>query len=230
MSSVSSYRNKQHCRSDKGFTLMEVLIAITIGAMVLGIVASSFSFTVKVWGKASRPPDTMLDDLMDMLSLQMIHLSKTPLMYQGGSGPLFIGRENELIFVTSFSPMGLSKNCPVIAHYRYDRTRKRLTYEQIILANPREIAPRLDEMINAHGQKSQPEHGAALAIPLAAFSILYAPPQETTWRDSWDQPKTFPKKVRIQATAHEESRPVVRVMYTSRQDDGTTTDRRGNTP
>ena len=203
----SSVKNPRHPR---GFTLMEVVIAITVGAMVMGILSVALSLSIKAWERSRKPFKTEIYDLMDLLSTQLVFLNTSPITYRSGTGPLFIGRKNEIFFATNFSPMGRSMNCPVIVHYRFDEEKHSISYRQMVMPGTvPEGSTLVDDFIN-----TQKESEALMTVPsVAAFSFKYFDQESGQAIEIWGKPGSFPVKILVEARLPEGQEVVTRSSY-----------------
>lgn len=192
----------------KGFTLMEVLIAITVGTMVMGILATALSLSVRAWDKARKPPDTELQDLLDLLSAQIIFINRSPVQYRGGMGPLFIGKKNELSFVTNFSPIGLSMNCPVIVSYRFDESDQTLSYSQMIMPG---ALPEGSNIVDDFLTKSREAFITVSSVSKLSFG--YVEKEGSSRVELWENPTVFPEKVVVEIQSPKLNGILIRSSY-----------------
>ncbi|MEJ5301345.1 MAG: prepilin-type N-terminal cleavage/methylation domain-containing protein [Thermodesulforhabdaceae bacterium] len=197
-------------RLPKGFTLMEVVIAITVGAMVMGILSVALSLSVRTWEQSKKPLKNELDDLMELFSTQIIFLNQSPLPYRGGNAPLFLGKKNEIFFATNFSPIGRSMNCPVMVHYRFDEEKQTLTYRQVIIpGNIPEGSTLIDDFI-----AMQENAEALITIPsVRAFNLKYFEQIDGQALEKWDKPGSIPFKILVEVQTSEGEKMLVRSSY-----------------
>ncbi len=199
MSSASLLKMK---RCNFGFTLIELVIAITIGAMVMGILVYSLSITLKTWEKAKKPPDTAIDSLLDLLATQIIHASKDiPEKF------IFRGKSNLLAFTTNFSVMGLSMNTEVLACYKYDEQGKKLLYRQEIITRGEE--EKLNKFIGECFDFTSEDKGWTVILPAENFRITYWHSQDRL--DQWEDLKTPPGRILVEASR--EGKAIARLIY-----------------
>lgn len=187
---------------------MEVLIAITIGAMVMGILATALSLSSRAWEKAKRPPDTGLQDLLELLSLQIVFMNKSPIQHFEGIMPIFKGNKTELYFATNFSPIGLSMNCPVVAHYYFDETNKTFNYNQItVLAISSQVSNVLDNFLNQ-------QNDALITIrSVSKLSFKYIEKDGASPVEVWENPTILPAKILVEVESAEQGETLTRISY-----------------
>lgn len=192
----------------KAFTLMEVIIAISVGAMVMGIVATALSLSVRAWEKARKPADSNLYDLIELLTKQLVFINRSPVPYRNGMAPIFIGKENELFFATNLSPIGSSRNCPVIVHYAFDKNTSALTYREMVMPGKSSAnSTVVDEFLDNKG-------GNVVAVNgVSGFSITYFEKGATAGVNFWEKPGTFPDKVKLEFRLQDDNKVLTRSVY-----------------
>jgi len=69
---------------------MELLIAITIGAMVMAIIATAFHVSVANWERVRKSNDRLqVFQIADLLANQLLHLRKRPIPARGRNRTAF---------------------------------------------------------------------------------------------------------------------------------------------
>ncbi len=211
MNSVSLYRKN----NTSGFTLIEVLIAITIGAMVIGIVAIAFSLTIRNWERAKTQPPYSIENLANFFARQLTHLYGKPVPILGQNRLIFRGEKSKLVFVTTFSPLGISGNCKVIAKYQFIKDRHTLRYEQIVFNKPTISSINMNNFLFSTST-GRPENKLITTVSIGNiedFSIGYMSKDDTSFRDSWNEPATIPYKLLITISTSRKPRKIFRLVY-----------------
>src|SRR5208283_1255408 len=85
----------------KGFTLMELVLATAISALVVGILAVCFSFALRVWESVQNQKPDQTFQLADLLNRQLAECDPKPIKFTGGVRSLFAGQENSIVFITA---------------------------------------------------------------------------------------------------------------------------------
>ncbi len=212
MSLALSYLN----RDSKAFTLIEVLIAITIGSMVIGIVAMAFSLSVRNWerAKSSDSPYTSSEELINFMEKQLLHIFKKTVQLGEENKLFFSGEKNKLIFITDYSPLGISGNCKVVVKYQYDKNDKKLYYSQIIYSKSPNLLDQIRSFITLKPEDlSQYPFVTSTAISINNFSITYKSKDGTSFQDAWTDIKSLPSYITVKAQPTEEDKPLVRLIY-----------------
>ena len=76
--------SRQASGNRKGFTLIELILATAISALVIGILSVCFSFTLRVWqGTQNQKPDQTFQ-LADLLNRQLAECDPKPIKFTGG--------------------------------------------------------------------------------------------------------------------------------------------------
>ncbi len=202
--------------SIRGFTLIEVLIAITIGAMVIGIVAVAFSLTIQNWERAKTLSSYSTEKFANFFARQLMCLYNKPIPIHGRNRLIFQGEKSRLIFATTFSPIGISGNCKIIAKYQFIKDKHILQYEQIALNQPTISAINMDNFLFSRSiNKAENNLITTVSIDnIKDFSIGYMSKDDASFRDSWNEPATAPYKVIITISTAPKSRKVIRLVYT----------------
>jgi|GEM_PF-3948321 len=200
--------------SEKAFTLMELLIAITIGAMVMAIIATAFHVSVANWERVRKSNDRLqVFQIADLLANQLLHLRKRPIPARGRNRTAFYGKERELLFVTDYSLLGLFRNNSVIVSARFDDNEKILVYRQMLL-NPRGdfqdfIGNFLEGRITAEMERWIEER----KIPMEKVVFEYRKDDETSFRKTWTgETGELPDVVRLSFDHKGARASVVRVV------------------
>ena len=121
-------------RRDKtGFTLIELIIATAISALVLGILSVCFSFALRVWQSTQDQKPDQTFQLADLLKRQLAECDPTPVKFTDSVHPVFAGQPNSIAFVTAHSVKAISQGVPVVARYIYDPNSKMLYYSELLL-------------------------------------------------------------------------------------------------
>lgn len=118
--------------SQGGFTLLELVLATVISALVVGMLATVLSFSLRVWEKQQNQKTSDMPALLELLKWQLANFDPTPLATGEGHQmqALFVGDEHSLAFATDHSVRALSKGAPVIARYLYSQNEKKLYYAE----------------------------------------------------------------------------------------------------
>ncbi|MBF0475994.1 MAG: type II secretion system protein [Deltaproteobacteria bacterium] len=88
-----------------GFTLIEVLLSLTIIAMMLAIIFSSMSVGFKAWEKGEKAIDNITQEsiALTLMARQIRSAYVQPLLLIKGSNPFFRGGPNSVRFISTFS-------------------------------------------------------------------------------------------------------------------------------
>jgi prepilin-type N-terminal cleavage/methylation domain-containing protein len=117
----------------KGFTLMELILATAISALVVGILSVCFSFALRVWESVQNQKPDQTFQLADLLSRQLAECDPTPIKFKDSPHPVFAGQPNSIAFVTTHSVKAISQGVPVVVRYMYDPDSKVLNYSELLL-------------------------------------------------------------------------------------------------
>lgn len=178
-----------------GFTLIELIVATAISALVIGIVSVCFSFALRVWENTqNRRPDKTFQ-LAELLQRQLAECDPTPIKFDNGERTLFIGRTDSIAFVTAHSVKAISQGVPVVARYTYDPDSRVLSYSEIVL-NP--YNPASIERFAAGRYSSAQQTGVfSYVIDFPKFALSYAGKNSQEFSQSWDSADKLPVEVLV---------------------------------
>lgn len=150
-----------------GFTLLELLIAMVLTAVVLLMVSNSFSFTSRIWLKAEKEDGTgEIGQLVDLLGEQIGSY------YAFDAGKvhnlsIVSGSDTSIAIVTSHSVKSLHGGAPVLARYVFDEATGRLSYYEMPVDWSR--TGELIDFVNSR----MPAIPESVSYPASSFSLEY---------------------------------------------------------
>jgi prepilin-type N-terminal cleavage/methylation domain-containing protein len=179
----------------KGFTLIELILATAISALVLGILSVCFAFTLRVWqGTQNQKPDQTFQ-LADLLNRQLAECDPKPIKFTGGVRSLFAGQENSIVFITAHSVKAISQGVPVVARYTYDPNSRVLYYSELLL-DP--YHPDSIERFIAGGSSSKQVTAVrSYGVDFPEFVLAYAGKESTRFSQSWQAVNELPVEVLV---------------------------------
>ena len=188
--------------SESGFTLIELIIATAISALILGILSVCFSFTMRVWQvtQNQKPDQTFL--LADLLKRQLAECDPTPIRFSDNSThTLFSAQPNSIVFVTSHSVKAISQGVPVVARYTYDPNSKMLSYSELLL-DP--YHPALIEKFLAGGTFGRKETAIpSYGVYFPEFELAYAGGDAKQFTQAWEKANEFPAEILLMWRAND---------------------------
>ncbi len=118
-------------RSHGGFTLLELVLAMLIASLVMGILSTALGFSLRVWERQLNRKPSDMPALIDLLKWQLAGMNPVPVRAEGQSRLVFQGQEHALTFATDHSVRALSHGVPVVARYLFKPAEKLLYYAEI---------------------------------------------------------------------------------------------------
>lgn len=118
-------------RTDRGFTLLELVLAMLISSLVMGILSMALGFSLRVWERQYNRKTSDMPAMVDLLKWQLASLNPAPVRSDGESRIIFRGQEHALTFATDHSVRALSHGVPVVARYLFKPAEKKLYYAEI---------------------------------------------------------------------------------------------------
>ncbi len=114
---MTSPKGKWLVAQSSGFTLVELVLATMISAMVIAIFSVALSLSLRVWERQQNHEPSDIPSLLELLKWQLAQFEPVLINYEGKQRPIFQGDEQSLAFATHYSVRAISKGAPVIARY-----------------------------------------------------------------------------------------------------------------
>lgn len=130
---VCPLRSKPFGGQSRGFTLVELVLATLISAMVIGIFSVALSLSLRVWERQQNREPSDLPSLLGLLKWQLSEFEPILIKDEGKQYMIFQGDEQSLTFATGYSVRAISKGVPVIARYVFVPGRGELYYAEMPL-------------------------------------------------------------------------------------------------
>jgi len=177
-----------------GFTLVELIIATAMSALVIGIVSVCFSFVLKIWQSTQnqKPDQTFL--LADLLERQLAESDPTPVkLSDNNARSIFTGQNNSIAFITAHSVKAISQGVPVIARYTYDSKSRVLYYSELLLDpyHPESI----QKFISGRSAGEKETDIRSFGIDFPDFQLSYAGKEAKQFMESWESAGAVPTEV-----------------------------------
>lgn len=195
-------------RGDRGFTLLELVLATFISSMVIAIASMSLSFSLRVWERHQERESVDGPQLIELLNYQMGFFESLPLRYDDKTLPFFVGDEHSLALATDYSVRSLSKGAPVIARYVYDPDEKKLYYAEIPL-DPYHPEP-LEEFMKrdpTQEKDSSDESPVFYFVEMQEFSFEFIDAEDEETEISGEDKLSLPAAVLVKWSLKEDFPP-----------------------
>lgn len=192
-----------------GFTLLELLVAMTVLGLLTGLLASGLGFGSRVWERergqleVAAELQTVQDVLRRMLA-QAMPLSTPPEDGSAVQEAAFVGRENTVEFL---GPPPAQSIVGGIYAYRLaavpdvSGTRLVLEWRQRPPQQSRRARTRVTNAELAEPEKLQAKHEVVLLAHLADVEFSYFGPAEeggkARWQNDWQNATTLPQLMRV---------------------------------
>lgn len=172
--------------SPAGFTLLELILSITILSLVALIIGSGFRLGIKAWERGNKElhatqrlralSGLLLQDLKSVYPYRMIIDNKKVILFEG--------EENSILFV---STLGSSLQGGLKwMKYSYDDADRTLSYSEGVLPDK--------EILDTVKDKQRSE---IVDDDMVKTSFEYYSYEEEDWLDTWDIGKEMPAAVRV---------------------------------
>jgi prepilin-type N-terminal cleavage/methylation domain-containing protein len=170
--------------SKTGFTILELIVSITILTLVALIIGQGFRIGVNSWekGEAETVETQQLRILSGMLTQQLksFYLYRTKLDDEVEESILFKGEADSILFVTTLADSSYGG----LKWVSY-------SYEEGILYYKEGLLPDKDVMENIEGNEE------VLASDIEEVVFEYYVGYEDEWNDSWENEDAVPDAVRV---------------------------------
>jgi prepilin-type N-terminal cleavage/methylation domain-containing protein len=179
----------------KGFTLLELIIASAISAVVIGILSACFTFALRVWFvvQDERPDPSF--QLADLLQRQLAECDPTPVKFSEGVRPVFAGRANVIAFATAHSVKAISQGVPVVARYDYDAKSGVLHYSELVM-DPYHTKS-IEEFLSNKAGYAEKSKVRSYGVDFPEFVLGYAGKESKQFAESWDSKEELPVEVLV---------------------------------
>lgn len=183
-------------RFDKtGFTLIELIIASAISAVVIGILSACFAFALRVWVSVQNEKPDSSFQLADLLQRQLAECDPTPVKFTEGVHVVFTGQPNSIAFVTSHSVKAISHGVPVVARYVYDAKAGVLHYSELVM-DPFHTKS-IEEFLANDSSRGQESKIRSFGVDFREFTLAYAGKDSKQFLESWDATDDVPVEVLV---------------------------------
>jgi prepilin-type N-terminal cleavage/methylation domain-containing protein len=197
----SNSRFSQVFGNRKGFTLIELILATAISALVVGILSVCFSFTLRVWENTQNQKPDQTSQLADLLNRQLAECDPRPIKFKDSAHPVFSGQQNSIAFITAHSVKAISQGVPVVARYTYDPSSRVLYYSELLL-DP--YHPGSIEKFVAGGRSGkQDTEVRTYGVDFPEFVLAYAGAKSTEFAQSWETADQLPVEVLVRWRAQD---------------------------
>lgn len=180
---------------ERGFTLLELLISLTILALFIPILFGGFSFGARVWERTERAQDQQGLIVVRTFLKRQLQSAALPLMsaFYGGAVKTFSGQENELLFVASLpqSAGAFGRGMYVLKM----KTSKEELKSIIVLWRPEFTTTENSDHIYEVTETTLIENVRRLSISYFGFAHNS---QSDVWTSSWPDGEQLPQLVRIE--------------------------------
>lgn len=183
----------------QGFTLLELLIAMTLSTVLMVVLVSGFSLISKNWEKQDNRLDASIDQSLIRIELENAIMGAFPYTYQDKKKTYiyFTGEKQSLGFVSTLSPSYNNQ----ITIWQLQANHKGgldIRVSEALTGDPQAVLARQS------GKAAEPTH--VLADKSVRFSYLDKDKNgHTQWLNQWDgkQRRALPQAVKISLEAKE---------------------------
>lgn len=175
-------RHRARILKPNGFTLVEILLAMTIMSIITLIVGSVFRLGINAWerGESETGQTQKLRILSGLISQQIKSAYPYWMNIEGENGVIFEGESDSLMFVTALADSSISGFKWVRYFYK----------DGVLYYNEGQLPDK-----EFHDKISDDEEVFDPEIGKVTFS--YFSPEEEEWLDSWESGESFPEAVRV---------------------------------
>ncbi len=199
-SSVAGSRKEQderlgrRARDAKGFTLVELVLAMFISTLVMGILGVSLSVALRFWERTQNQKAFGTPNVIELLKRQLAQFSVMPATVDGKSRLMLSGDNHSITLATDHSVKAISRGVPVIARYVYSAKDKQLFYTEVPL-NPHHLE--LFEELRQLNPGKAARTPMFFAFDMEDFSLAFARDDKKPLEESWDGGAGAPSAVLV---------------------------------
>lgn len=208
-------RSHKTSKTRSGFTLVEVLLAVTILGLVMTAVYSTWSAVLTAWRRGSDASEVyqrqrIVIDTLTELAQSVVYFSASPSLYavEGVSKP---GWGDSVSFVTA-SDVALPPSEAIAAGMRRvtisleqdEYGRKYLAIVNAPAVSASNTTTVADTTLQAH----------VLSMDVSGFSVRYLNPRDSTWYDKWEDTELIPSAMEFTVAFGQQSDRLPPVVVT----------------
>jgi general secretion pathway protein J len=197
---------------DQGFTLLELLISLTILSVIVVLIMGTFRIGVRAWEKGEADIDAQQSYRAGLERLtQQIASVCVRKITEGARKPYYLnGTSKEIRFFSEVALIPHNEAGLTYVHYRVEETQQGVdlltVYETTF------------DWLTEDEEIEQPQDEKFLALMAPVFSIRFSylssdvENDENQWQDSWEPEETrpqFPLAIKIEITPKEGGAPIV---------------------
>ena len=193
-----------------GFTLVELVLATLISALVIAIFSVALSISLRAWERQQNRQPSDVPSLLGLLKYQLATFEPLQVNAEGKKRVIFEGDGHALAFATTYSVRAISKGLPVIARYVFNPGRGELYYAELPL-DPYH-SESLDKFLQMTPgpSKSSPHF---YVTEVAEFSLSYVGKERETLDAAMDGTSGLPTAVMVNCTAKGSSETITTLMF-----------------
>ncbi len=133
-------------KGQKGFTLLEVLVSMTLIAVLVVVLSMALRMGINSYTRARERNTTFFP----VAAFEGLLYRQLEAVVSPGSGDLsafsfFQGEPDRMIFVTTYGPQGVGRGGIMKVVYWYDEEKETLCYGQKILVKKKEVTQKLPD-------------------------------------------------------------------------------------
>lgn len=172
------------CVREKGFTLLEILIAMTILSLIAVLIGSSLRLGIRAWerGEADIESSQNIRFFVERLSRQIKSAYPYQIQIDGEKAIAFQGKSDSIFFVTS-SVRGNEGGLKWFSYFVKDGS---LIVQEGMLPDKKVM-----EKVS--------EDGEVLDLNVSELKFEYFSSEKKEWKESWDSKTELPGAVKIEA-------------------------------
>jgi hypothetical protein len=198
-------------RSAAGFTLLELILATFISALVIGILSVCLSVTLRIWEKnrGVEPGEQEVVRLLEVMTQQLGCFNATPMALKDDNKKQlqFFANKHNLSFATNYSIKSISKGAPVISRYAYQPGSKRLYYAEI------PMDPYHPSLLNRFLKEAPTDKETwpryyAMEMQLQELSFAYRGQKGDSFGEAWDETTELPENVLVKLSVRQGTKTV----------------------
>jgi hypothetical protein len=197
-------RNDSRHWREAGFTLLELVIATFIAALVVGTLAATLTVTLRIWERhrGSEGAGHEVTRILELLALQLATFNAHPVSLEEERQPVFRGDARSLTFATNTSLMALSRAVPIVARYVYIPEKKKLYYAEL------PFDPYHGELIEEFISRDLSQRNIGpryheLESDVLEWSLSYLPRESNDYRESSEEFTELPQSIRVRVSARQ---------------------------
>lgn len=196
---------------NSGFTLLELLLSLTIMAIIMVVIFGTFRVSIRAWERGERDIEQQhrTRTVLELMQRQLASMAASPILEKKNKPVMFQGEADRMTFVSKLALNPRNQAGDVYVQYRVDRDSDGVSLQLLEQAAPM-AADRFDVDDPPSSVDPYPLLQAAQSLTFEYCKGVDAE-GKFLWQENWNPvaEKTLPEAIRIRLVPQKAEEPIV---------------------